>query len=206
VHSAVRYVTGLSQGPCLAAQHTGCLIRTAHYGFFMSVAAYVSWIFCSTSLFIGVLLKSCCVQNLFTTYPRYATVCNIVCRVSIPDVLAIHDCVFCFSCVGKCRDFSLWLQGKLVFIEWKLWAQVTICPCLNFTEGTVLTRFTTRVIIIWEFLCYLYLKLLQIIYFQNTDSGTGIQNTGFLPASAKSAVKCRPSGNLSKVAVAHLCI
>jgi len=26
-------------------------------------------------------------------------------------------------------------------------AQVTICPFINFTEGTVLTRFTTRVII-----------------------------------------------------------
>jgi len=27
-------------------------------------------------------------------------------------------------------------------------AQVTICPNMNFAEGTVLTRFTTRVIII----------------------------------------------------------
>jgi len=26
-------------------------------------------------------------------------------------------------------------------------AQVTICPCMNFTEGTALTRFHTKVII-----------------------------------------------------------
>jgi len=41
------------------------------------------------------------------------------------------------------------------------------------------------------------LQLLQIIYFQNTGlfSGTVFQNTGLLPASAKLAVKYRPSGN-----------
>ena len=53
---------------------------------------------------------------------------------------------------------------------------------MNFAEGTVLTSFTTRATIIWEVLRYIFLELLQCIYFQNT---------GFLPAFAKSAVKCR---------------
>ena len=54
---------------------------------------------------------------------------------------------------------------------------------MNFTEGTVPKRFTTRVITIWEVVCWFFLELLQCIYFQNTD---------FLPASAKLAVKYRP--------------
>jgi len=39
---------------------------------------------------------------------------------------------------------------------------------MNFAEGTVLTSFTTRVIIIWEVPRQFFLELLQYIYFQNT--------------------------------------
>jgi len=60
---------------------------------------------------------------------------------------------------------------------------------MNFAEGTVLTRFTIRVIIILEVLRYFFLELLQFIDFQNN---------GFLPASAKLAVKYRPPGNPSE--------
>jgi len=49
---------------------------------------------------------------------------------------------------------------------------------MNFAEGTVLTRFTIRVIIILEVLRYFFLELLQFIDFQNNGS---------LPASAKLA-------------------
>jgi len=39
---------------------------------------------------------------------------------------------------------------------------------MNFAEGTVLSRFTTRVIVIWEALCEYLLELLQCICFENT--------------------------------------
>jgi len=37
-------------------------------------------------------------------------------------------------------------RGTMSFVK----AQVTICPDINFAEGTVLTRFTSRIIIIRE--------------------------------------------------------
>jgi len=74
---------------------------------------------------------------------------------------------------------------------------IIICYILysmNFAEGTVLTSFTTRLIIIWEVARYFFLELFQCI-FKIPASGTYFQNTGFLPAFAKLALKYRSSGN-----------
>jgi len=51
---------------------------------------------------------------------------------------------------------------------------------MNFAEGTVLIIFTSRVIIILEDLRYIFVQLLQIIYFQNTGCRHQFSKYGLL--------------------------
>jgi len=70
-------------------------------------------------------------------------------------------------------------------------AQVTICPDMNFAEGTVLTS---------NYQSHCNLRSSALVLFAVTAnyvfkipaSGTDLKSTGILPASAKLAVKYRP--------------
>jgi len=65
----------------------------------------------------------------------------------------------------------------------------------NFAEETVLTRFTARVIMIWAFFISSFWSYGKLFIFTLPASHTAFQNTGLLRASAKLAVKYRPSDN-----------
>jgi len=91
------------------------------------------------------------------------------------------------------HQFACILAGSLhfdVYVTWQSHQGLHQKQQINFAEGTVLTRFISTVIIIFEkFGVCCFESYGKLFIFKILDSGTAFQNTGFLPTSTKLAIK-----------------
>jgi len=75
---------------------------------------------------------------------------------------------------------------------------------MNFAEGSVLTSFISRVNKFERFCVSCFCSYCKLLIFKIPVLGTDVQNSGFLPAFAKLAVKYRPGRlNTGHLATLH---